>query len=149
MGIREGEESCSRIEAADPVERVVSVRAPGDAHRAAHEARHFARRAGLGTRGQWEVSIVAAELATNVLKYAGAGELRLSRALAPRAAVVLEAIDCGRGVADDALALTDGDDDQPEVGLGLGLGSVHRLMDHVDIDTVLGSGTRIVARKFC
>jgi phosphoserine phosphatase RsbX len=134
--------------AAPDGEKIVPIRMRGDAECAAHEARTFARRAGLGARAEWEVSIVASELATNVLKFAGAGEVRLRHVHSPREAIVVEAIDRGHGIANVRAAITDGFSERPEAGLGVGLGSVHRLMDHVDIQSNVRTGTRIVASKF-
>jgi negative regulator of sigma-B (phosphoserine phosphatase) len=129
-------------------ERVVPIRMRGDAECAAHEARTFAKRAGLGARAEWEVSIAASELATNVLKFAGTGEVRLRHVLVPREAIVVEAVDRGHGIANVRAAVVDGFSGRPEAGLGVGLGSVHRLMDHVDIQSDVRTGTRIVASKY-
>jgi negative regulator of sigma-B (phosphoserine phosphatase) len=129
-------------------ERVVPIRIRGDAECAAHEARAFAKRAGLGARAEWEVSIAASELATNMLKFAGEGEVRLRHVRVPREAIVVEAVDRGHGIANVSLAIADGFSGRPEAGLGVGLGSVHRLMDHVDIQSDMRTGTRIVASKF-
>ncbi len=129
-------------------ERVVPIRMRGDAECAAHEARTFAKRAGLGARAEWEVSIAASELATNVLKFAGAGEVRLRHVMLPREAIVVEAVDRGHGIANVHAAVVDGFSERPSAGLGVGLGSVHRLMDHVDIQSDVRTGTRIVASKY-
>ena len=135
---------------------VIPVRERSDAECAALAARTFSREAGLGVRAQWEVGIAASELATNMIKFAGGGEIRLRREPAPRPAVVVEAVDRGAGIADLDAALADGfsegaslSPDRPRregQGLGLGLGSVHRMMDRVEIATD-HRGTRILARK--
>jgi serine/threonine-protein kinase RsbT len=71
--------------------------------------------------------------------------------------VVIEVVDQGHGIGDVGAAITDGWSEggrlTPERvaaarGLGVGLGSVHRMMDQVEIETDPGRGTRIVARKF-
>lgn len=135
----------------------IPLRIPGDAACAATETRAFAQRAGLETRAQWEVSIAASELATNVLKFAGGGTLEIRHVLSPRRAVVIEVTDHGGGIGDVTAAVTDGWSEggplTPERaaaarGLGVGLGSVHRMMDDVNIQTEPGHGTRIVATKF-
>jgi anti-sigma regulatory factor (Ser/Thr protein kinase) len=140
-----------------PGDRMVPVRIRGDAECVAETARAFAKELGFGPRAQWEVSISASELATNILKFAGEGEIHLRYATAPRAAIVVEAVDRGRGIADVASAVVDGfsegaplGGDRPRrdgQGLGVGLGSVHRLMDKVEISTDHGRGTRVVAWK--
>jgi phosphoserine phosphatase RsbX len=148
----------SQAPAQNPSEREIPIRIRGDAECAAHEARAFALRAGFGPRAQWEVSIVASELATNVLKFAGVGEVRLRHVHTPREAIVVEGVDSGRGIADVRAALVDGFSeggalgvDRPRregQGLGVGLGSVHRLMDSVSVETGPARGTRIIAWKY-
>jgi anti-sigma regulatory factor (Ser/Thr protein kinase) len=114
----------------------IAIRRPGDAMCCAVGAKEFAGRAGLGVRGQWQVSIAVAELATNVLRYADEGTLRLSRASGPPERVVVEIVDRVRSR------------DVPPVGPGLGVGleCVHRMMDHVAIESG-PSGRRVVAWK--
>ncbi len=138
--------------------RTIPVRVRSDAECAAQEAKAFALAAGFGARAQWEVSIVASELATNALKFAGAGEVRLRHILEPREALVVEATDAGQGISDVQAAIADGFSEGARLsaerprregqGLGVGLGSVHRLMDAVKIDSDPARGTRVVAWKF-
>ncbi|MDF2691685.1 MAG: hypothetical protein K0S65_68 [Labilithrix sp.] len=146
------------VEARGPVgplePRVVPIRVRGDDATCALEARSYAQRAALLPREQWEVSIAASELATNVLKFAGSGTMTLSF---DGEELVLDVIDRGRGIEAVASAVVDGwseggplGPDSPRhdrQGLGVGLGSVHRMMTHVAIETTPGQGTRIVARK--
>ncbi|MGO8995010.1 MAG: SpoIIE family protein phosphatase [Polyangiaceae bacterium] len=139
-------------------EHGIPIRMRGDAECAAQEAKTFALRAGFGARAQWEVSIVASELATNVLKFAGMGEVTLRHVKAPREAIVVEVVDGGRGIPDVRAAITDGfsegallSADRPRrdgQGLGVGLGSVHRLMDTVNVESDPAHGTRITAWKY-
>jgi serine/threonine-protein kinase RsbT len=112
---------------------------------------------GLAPRAQWEASIVASELATNVLKYGGHGTLTLRHVQTPREALVLEVADEGDGIADIGSALIDGysggtqllpDRRRNGQGLGVGLGTVHRLSDEVTIDSAPGRGTRVVVWKY-
>jgi anti-sigma regulatory factor (Ser/Thr protein kinase) len=148
----------SPFPAASPSERGIPIRMPGDAECVAQEARAFTLRAGFGARAQWEVSIVASELATNVLKFAGAGEVKLRHVRAPREAIVVEVMDGGRGIPDVRAAVTDGFSegalrrvDEPlreGQGLGLGLGTVHRMMDTVSVESDPAHGTRITAWKY-
>lgn len=142
-----------------PPSRVVPVRVPGDAACAAEETRAFAKRIGLGARAQWEASIAASELATNVLKFATEGVLALRHVLLPREGLEMEMTDSGLGIADIAAARVDGfsegamrTPDRPRregQGLGVGLGSVYRMMDDVEVEADAARGTRIVARKYC
>lgn len=138
------------------VERVeLPIRSDTDAATGATLARAFAAQVGLPVRAQWEVGIAVAELVTNVVKYAGRGDLQLQLRDASTLEVVVR--DSGGGIADVAAAKRDGvsngrrlfapKGDGPErVGLGVGLGSVHRMMDTVAIDTD-AAGTTVVATK--
>jgi serine/threonine-protein kinase RsbT len=119
--------------------------------------RAFAMRLGLPARAQWEASIAASELATNALKFAGEGTLALRHVHEPREALVIEMTDRGEGMTDVAAAVVDGfsegalrGPDSPRLGrgLGVGLGSVHRLMDDVVVDSAPHRGTRVTAKKF-
>jgi serine/threonine-protein kinase RsbT len=134
----EGERLPVAIAEEGDVAHAVPVRMQGDPECVAHEARAFTQRAGFGQHAAWEVSIAASELATNVLKYAGSGELRLVHRTRPEEMIVVEAID--QGASAKALA--------PRAGLGEGLRAVRRLMDQVDVDERSGPGMRVVARKF-
>jgi serine/threonine-protein kinase RsbT len=138
----------------------LGLRMAGDAEYAAVAARDFADRSGFGMKAQWQLGIAVSELATNVLKFGGEGSLTMTLARDPRdprECIVVEVADRGSGIGDVARAATDGfsegallGGDRPRApgqGLGVGLGSVHRMMDDVAIDTG-PTGTRIVARKY-
>ncbi len=135
----------------------IPIRVAGDAECAATAIRAFAARLGLPTRAQWEISIAVSELASNVLKFAGAGSLQMRHEREPRAALVVEVSDGGAGIGDVGAAVVDGwseggalTPDRLAVarGLGVGLGSVHRMMDAVQIVSEPGCGTRVVATKY-
>jgi serine/threonine-protein kinase RsbT len=146
----------SSMQTPDREAREIPVASRSDADCAAQEARRFAEAVGLNARAQWEVSIATSELATNIAKHAGKGMIRLEFEPGPLAALVLEAVDSGRGIADVQAALADGYSEgglrserpyTPGQGLGVGLGSVRRLMDQVEVESDGQRGTRIVARK--
>lgn len=96
---------------------------------------------------QTKLVTAASELARNTIKYGGGGEVHvicLSDAL--RQGVRLAFVDDGPGIADLALALTDGY--TTGGGLGLGLSGAKRLVDEFDIDTRHGEGTTVVIVKW-
>jgi negative regulator of sigma-B (phosphoserine phosphatase) len=125
--------------ARDEGDRVaMPIRLPGDAECCAVGARAFAGRLGFTVRRQWEVSIAVSELATNVLRYADEGTLTLSRAPDPPERVVVEIVDRAREA---------GGPRSGGPGLGVGLECVHRMMDHVAIETG-PRGRRVVAWKY-
>ena len=114
------------------------IRLPGDAECCAVGARVFAGRLGMSVRRQWEVSIAVSELATNVLRHADEGTLTLSSPVDPPGRVVVEIVDRAREASGPR---------GPGPGLGVGLECVHRMMDHVAIETG-PRGRRVVAWKY-
>jgi hypothetical protein len=91
------------------------------------------------------VAIIATELATNILKHAGQGEI-LARRFSDAEGEGLEilALDRGPGMADVARCLSDG---YTTVGSrGNGLGAVRRLAQSFGVFSHPGQGTAIVAR---
>lgn len=134
----------------------IPVRIPGDPEAVAVAARRIAQGHGFSVRAQWEVSIAASELATNILKHGESGEVRLAVQEGPVTRFVVDARDWGPGLGDPAAAQRDGysrgADRSPDEltagqGLGVGLGSVQRMMDEVTVTSPPGRGTRIVATK--
>ncbi|CAL9647292.1 ATP-binding SpoIIE family protein phosphatase [Streptomyces sp. Tu 3180] len=128
-----------------PVQDSTRVR---DVRVAAEEA---AALAGLDERRTAAVSLVATELATNLLKHARDGEVLVDVVDPPvlregrtGRAVQIAAIDHGPGIADVAGALRDGF--TTARSLGAGLGTCRRLADDFDLHSVLGRGTVAVAR---
>lgn len=124
-------EGSSSASGAEP--RAIPVLAPGDAERAAREARSFARAAGLSPRAQWEVSLAVSHLVGAIVNVAGAWEIRLRIEHTPRRAVVVEATHGGS---------TGGDVDRAA------LQPVSRLVDRVEVESDAERGKRIVAWKF-
>lgn len=116
-------------------------------------AMRFAAQADFGSRDQARIAIVVSELATNIIKYAREGLIRLRWFEGPASFLEIEAIDHGPGIADVPGALRDGTtegvrrcaDDQPTRlrGLGEGLGGIRRLMDRMEIRSDPNRGTRI------
>src|SRR5262249_44552173 len=94
-----------------------------------------------------EITLAAAELASNLLKHASKGTLTLRPLiLRERSGLEIETSDSGPGIEDVEKSFTDGY--STSGSLGYGLGTVNRLMDEVDIHSVPGSGTRILCRRW-
>ncbi|MBG6082875.1 ATP-binding protein [Rubrivivax gelatinosus] len=94
------------------------------------------------------VATAASELANNLWLYAERGG-RLRLTLLQQGAhkgIELVSEDDGPGIADPALAMTEGWSSGG--GMGCGLPGVQRLMDEFDLQTGQGRGTRVVARKW-
>ena len=88
------------------------------------------------------ITTAASELATNIVKYAGRGSMRVAAVRrGPREGVELWAEDRGPGIADLTLALADRY--STSGSLGLGLPGVRRLMDDFDLQTSPETGTSV------
>jgi anti-sigma regulatory factor (Ser/Thr protein kinase) len=110
-------------------------------------ARHVAAELGFSARDCDEITLVIAELGSNLLKHASGGELRLESAeIGGRMGLRVESLDRGPGFTDFELATTDG---YSSVGsLGTGLGTVNRLMDELEYHPLPGGGSRIVCCRW-
>ena len=115
-------------------------------------AKDFAVRLGFPHVAVAQVALVAGELASNCWRHGGGGRVELH---ATERGLELHAIDHGPGIPDLAYAEQDGVSrgrrHTPEApirdSLGTGLGTVHRLMDEVEVRTLPSVGTTIIARK--
>ncbi|MFC8568519.1 SpoIIE family protein phosphatase [Streptomyces sp. NPDC057245] len=115
-------------------------------------AEHAAALAGLDERRTATASLVATELATNLLKHAGGGTVLIDVVAPPVLAaghdgallVQVATVDHGPGIADVPAALRDGF--TTTGSLGAGLGTCARLADDFDLHSVPGRGTVVVAR---
>ena len=105
----------------------------------------FARALEFDATSAQMIATAVSELATNIVRYATAGEIRL-RALEPRAGIEILATDRGPGIADTELEMSENYSSQGS--LGLGLPGVKRLMDEFEIESTPGVGTRVVGRKW-
>jgi serine/threonine-protein kinase RsbT len=132
-----------------PVARVrVDVGHEFDVARVIGAVQHLCAAHGLPPVFAAHVATAASELANNLWMHADRGGHVSLEILArgTEAGVELVAEDDGPGIADPALALVEGY--STGGGLGCGLPGVQRLMDQFTIDSRLGCGTRVVARKW-
>lgn len=123
---------------ADDISRVGEVRRAVDA---------LALKCGLAEEERGVLGVVATELATNLARHARQGVVLL-RDTAPtgRPGVELIAVDCGPGMADVKLHFEDGYSTGGTSGHGLG--AMRRLAHEMDVHSIPGSGTVVVARVF-
>jgi anti-sigma regulatory factor (Ser/Thr protein kinase) len=92
-----------------------------------------------------KVAIAASELATNLQRHAGGGEILLQTLGADEAALIeIIAIDRGPGMSDVSRCMSDGFSTGGTSGTGLG--AVRRLATDFDIHSVPGEGTVVMAR---
>lgn len=109
--------------------------------------RQVAQRLRFSLVDQTKMVTAASELARNALVYGGGGDMQWSVVRnGPRTGLRLEFVDEGPGIADLALALTDGWSSGS--GLGLGLTGTRRLVNEFDIDSAPGRGTRVMITRW-
>jgi serine/threonine-protein kinase RsbT len=139
-------------------QRSFRIRTEFDSIWVSAQAHRYARQLGFDRQALGEISIVVAELVSNVVKFAGKGDLTLRKVSEPAPGLSVVVEDRGPGIDDASEAVRDGysegkmiDPDEiamrPRRGLGTGLGAVRRLTDVLQIEKRPGGGTRIVAYK--
>ena len=127
-----------------PSETTVTVEIGGevDVIRARREGRALGRQLGFSVSELVIVPAVISELAGNILRYAGHGELRITAVRdGGRTGIEVVAADSGPGIADVNLAMQDGYSSSG--GVGLGLPGVRRLVDDFEICTAPGEAAVI------
>jgi anti-sigma regulatory factor (Ser/Thr protein kinase) len=111
----------------------------GESRRIATRA---AEQAGLGEVDRGKVSIIATELATNIIRYAKSGEIIVRASSSPANKTIdIIALDRGPGMSDVPRCLSDGH--STGGSLGQGLGAVRRLSTAFDIYSVPACGTAV------
>jgi anti-sigma regulatory factor (Ser/Thr protein kinase) len=90
------------------------------------------------------VALVVTELATNLVRHGGGGELLMRSLAGAPGAIEIVAIDRGPGMASVEAALRDGYSTGGTSGHGLG--AVRRIADRCEIFSAPGAGTAVVAR---
>ncbi len=123
----------------------VHLQHEADVYHAALVAYSLVQQAGASTLLATEAATLVSELGMNIVKYAGHGQLMLS--LQPGAQGYLEVMakDRGPGIADLQLAMQDNFSTRGT--LGVGLPGVRRMADDFDIQSVVGNGTTVRARR--
>ena len=111
------------------------------------EATRLAKETGLSSVAAQQVATVTSELARNILKYAGRGQIELEGLEHKgRKGVRLMASDSGPGIEDIEQAMAE----HYSTGgtLGLGLSGAKRMMDDFTVTSQPGQGTRVEAVKW-
>lgn len=102
---------------------------------------------GFGLTDITRIVTAASELTRNIYHYAKRGSMRWATVKGDnRVGLELEFEDHGPGIADIELAMTPGY--TTGKGMGLGLSGSKRLMDEMQIRSVVGQGTTITVRKW-
>ncbi|HEX2270076.1 MAG TPA: ATP-binding protein [Pyrinomonadaceae bacterium] len=130
-------------------ERTVAISHEADIYEAQAAVRQMATNIGFGPRVGEEIVLVATELATNLVRHAGGGDLLLrSVAENGRTGIQIDSRDKGPGIGDIERAFADGY--STASGPGFGLGAINRLMDELEISPAGGDGIglRITCRRW-
>jgi len=110
-------------------------------------ARRMAREIGFGESEEFLIATAVSELATNILRYAGSGQVTLRAVNAGgRTGIEVVALDAGPGIADIHQAMQD--HFSTGGSLGLGLPSVRRIMDVFCVEPRPVRGIMCTARKW-
>lgn len=112
--------------------------------------RQIAVKIGFQRTDEVMIATAASELSTNIIRYAKQGEIFINTINSieeGKIGIELFAVDKGPGIQDIELAMTEQYSSLPN-SLGLGLPSVKRIMDEFYIESIVGRGTRILARKW-
>ena len=114
---------------------------------ARQRGRKMAEGIGVGGADLTLIATAISEVARNILKYAGRGEVRLATTeKAGRKGLVVVAADNGPGIPDITQAMRDGY--STGNSLGLGLPGARRLMDEFHIESAVGKGTVVTMTKW-
>lgn len=93
---------------------------------------------------QVKVGTAVSELARNIQRYAGSGQIKLEPVGAPHRALIIRAEDSGPGIADIDRILAG--TYESKSGMGLGLLGCKRMLSDFSVDTAPGRGTRVYGR---
>jgi len=125
--------------------RLISVVDPSEVGEARRRAVAVAAELGFSETETGKVALVATELATNLVRHGGGGELLLRQVQRDaRIGLELLALDRGPGIANVARSLQDGFSTAGTPGNGLG--AIRRLSTEFDIHSLPGAGTAVLAR---
>jgi RNA polymerase sigma factor (sigma-70 family) len=124
----------------------IAIRTDADIVAARQAARQLAARLGFSRTDLTILATAVSEVARNIVRFAGAGEIVVVLVDGHRHGVQIVARDAGPGILDVDQALTDGFSTYD--GLGLGLPGARRLMDEFAVASEPGRGTTVTMTKW-
>jgi len=124
----------------------IPIQADPDIVRARKSARELASRIGFSATDLTMIATAVSEIARNIVRFAGNGEVVIELLDSPRPGVRVTARDTGPGIPDVARALADGYSTYH--GLGLGLPGARRLMDEFSVISEVDRGTTVTMTKW-
>jgi len=125
--------------------RRIRIDDPSGASEARQTATAMCRGLGFDETLAGRAAIIASELATNVARHAGRGEVIIRSVADETPFLEILALDRGRGMEDLTQCLRDGY--STAGGAGTGLGTVARLSSVFDIHSRPGQGTAVYSRR--
>ena len=123
---------------------VIAVRDPTDVANARRRIGGLAARLGYNETNTGRVAIVVTELAQNLLRHGGGGEILAGADPERTAGIEIMALDRGSGMVDVAACLRDGYSTGGTSGNGLG--AVQRLADQMLFHSIPQKGTAVLVR---
>jgi serine/threonine-protein kinase RsbT len=124
----------------------VPISVDADVVSARSTAREAAVKVGFRTTDLTVIATAVSEVARNIVRFAGTGEVVVELLDQPRPGVRIVARDAGPGIPDVDRAMADGFSTYE--GLGLGLPGARRLMDEFDLVSEVGRGTTVTMTKW-
>lgn len=124
----------------------VPIRTDADIVAARQAARELAGRLEFSSTDLTILATAVSEVARNIVRFAGSGEVVVQLVDRPRRGVQVVARDAGPGIEDVEQALSDGYSTYD--GLGLGLPGARRLMDEFAVVSEPGRGTTVTMTKW-
>src|SRR5258708_10258952 len=135
------------MKGSSPVQEAIPISDVGDLGTARLAARSMSTAIGFDESAVEEIALAVRELATNLVKHAKDGVLRLRRTEEDgRTGIQIDSEDQGPGIVNVEQAIGDGF--STAGSLGCGLGAVNRLMDEFVVASRPGAGTSIVCRRW-
>ncbi len=130
----------------NPNQARIHIKGDSDIVQARKGARELATRISFSRTDLTLIATAVSEIARNIVRFAGDGEIRLELLQEPQVGLRVVARDTGPGIADVDLALADGFSTCH--GLGMGLPGARRLMDEFTVVSEVGRGTTVTMTKW-
>lgn len=125
----------------------ITIKTEGDIVIVRRTAREASAQVGFGVTDVTRIVTASSEMARNIFKYAGEGVMRWRRIEKDgRAGIEFQFEDQGPGIEDIHRALQEGY--TTGEGMGMGLPGARRLVDELEINSVVGKGTTVILRRW-
>ncbi len=140
-----GQEGTASKEGGPRETTTIRISRPDDVGIACDAGRDLSGQLGFSNVQKTKIATAIAELARNILLYAGTGEVRISTTRPPRTGIEVLAVDQGPGIADIEHVMSGAY--RSRSGMGMGLRGAKRLMDTLEIESS-PRGTSVLMRKY-